>query len=54
MAETEVALQLADRFFWAAAAETVVVLDVCGAAQGGLDVGDDRMEGSSLDRVDLG
>ncbi len=52
MAETEVALQLADRFFWAATAETVVVLDVCGAAQGGLDVGDDRMEAPAVEVVE--
>jgi hypothetical protein len=37
VAETEVALQLADRFFGAAAAQAgVVVLDVCPRAQVGV------------------
>ncbi len=44
VAETEVPLQLADRLFGTAAAQAVVVLDLGGRAQAGIEVGDDRME----------
>jgi len=50
-AEVEVALQLADRFFGATAAQAVVMLDFCAGAQTGIDVDDDRMEALPLEIV---